>query len=610
MQFLKKNYLFCLILLSVIFAHQIIFQNFFPNINSYLGHDYSFFMPNLIFGKIWFQKNLFSIPWFSPSFCCGVPFFADPQSGFYSFQQIIFILFSPVMALKLSFLFHSLISFFGFFFLVNKSFKLNIYLSLLAATLFLFNGFFNYRAIIGHLSFLSYAFIPLYSLVLIHSFEKREEKIKSFFYLLISSLLFANFIHSGASSLIVVISLSIIFILSLYIYINGNLKIVNKFTYSILIGLIISSSKINASFAFINNFTREYPALLFKNSFDFFENTLRSLFFYPNEDKFNLKTINNVTNNLQIHEMEFGLSVVPLIILLIFVFKIKKVNLVKLNFIKFFSLIIFFSIIAFVILLNLSNNSLGEMLRKLPVIKSTWVHYRLISIYIIPIILITCLLLNELNFNKKDTRFLVFLLLIIIIFQEYNYNKNFYNDQTYDPKNIENFYKDKDKINNLRVEEIIIFLDKNKKPVITKQRNDAFIYNFSPLFCYNPIFGYNLEQLQKNEFTFNNTIKINDNLISYKGNPKLNKKDKTNFFNPSCFVFPKENNCKPGDLFKKSQLQNLENFLNYKNFKFNLSTSQKIFNLASLISFILTFLFILYYLIIKIFKKSKNDKSH
>ena len=40
-------------------------------------------------------------------------------------------------------------------------------------------------------------------------------------------------------------------------------------------------------------------------------------------------------------------------------------------------------------------------------------------------------------------------------------------------------------------------LEQNKKPVISKQRNDMFVFNFSPLFCYNPIFGYNLEKLPK-----------------------------------------------------------------------------------------------------------------
>ena len=101
-------------------------------------------------------------------------------------------------------------------------------------------------------------------------------------------------------------------------------------------------------------------------------------------------------------------------------------------------------------------------------------------------------------------------------------------------------------------------------------------------------------------------VKINDNLISYKGDPKIVKNNELNFFNPSCFVFPKENNCIPGDLFKKNQIQNLEKFLNYEKFDFNLSTSQKIFNYISLISFILTIIFILYYLILKIFKKFKN----
>ena len=91
--------------------------------------------------------------------------------------------------------------------------------------------------------FLSYAFIPLYSLVLIHSFEKREEKLKVFLSFNFK-FNFANFIHSGASSLIVVISLSIISILTLYIFVIGNLKIIYKFIYSIIIGLAISSSKL------------------------------------------------------------------------------------------------------------------------------------------------------------------------------------------------------------------------------------------------------------------------------------------------------------------------------------------------------------------------------
>ena len=92
MEYFKKNYLFWVLAISIIFVHQIIFQNFFPNENSFLGHDYSAGLPHLMFGKIWFKNNFLSVPWFSPSFCCGTPFFADPQSMYYSFYQLFFIL--------------------------------------------------------------------------------------------------------------------------------------------------------------------------------------------------------------------------------------------------------------------------------------------------------------------------------------------------------------------------------------------------------------------------------------------------------------------------------------------------------------------------------------
>ena len=71
---LKNNFLFLLTSFLIFIFHQILFQKFFPNNEGYLGHDFEQFVPNLMFGKIWFEKNFLSIPWFTPSFCCGIPF--------------------------------------------------------------------------------------------------------------------------------------------------------------------------------------------------------------------------------------------------------------------------------------------------------------------------------------------------------------------------------------------------------------------------------------------------------------------------------------------------------------------------------------------------------
>ena len=603
MQFIKKNYLFFLLSLIIIFIHQFIFQSLLPNNSSFLGHDYSLVLPNFLFGKIWFDKNFLSIPWFSPSFCCGVPYFADPQIGYYSFQQLLFIFFSPLVALKISFFIFSLTAFIGTFLLANKSFKLNIYISLIAATLFLYNGFFNYRTIIGHFSFLSYVFIPIYCFTVIYSFEVNGGKLKNIFYILISSILFANFIHSGSSSLIVVITLSIALIILIYIFINNNLKIIYNLFISLFLGLIISSSKINASFAFLSNFTREYPPLLFENFVSLLINTVKSLFFFPDINRFNSDTINQVTDQLQVHEIEFGVGIIPIIIFAFFIINIKKFFINNFTSVKFISFTIMLVILIFTVSVNLSDNGIGIFFRELPVIKSTWVHFRLTSIYIIPIILMSCILLNKFNLKPIYLKYITFVFLFIIIFQTQIYEKKFYNEQKYDPKNLVKFYENKNRIKNINVNEIIIFLDQNNKPVSSNQRNDMFVFNFSPLFCYNPIFGYNLEDLPKNKFTFNKRNEISNNLINFMGNPKEIKENQSNFFNPSCFVFPNENGCKPGDFFKESQLNELENFLNYKNFNFQISKSQSFFNYLSLISFLMIISFIIYYLVRKIVYK-------
>ena len=66
-----------------------------------------------------------------------------------------------------------------------------------------------------------------------------------------------------------------------------------------------------------------------------------------------------------------------------------------------------------------------------------------------------------------------------------------------------------------------------------------------------------------------------------------------NFLNPSCFLFPNENNCKPGDLFAFNQIEDLNKFVNYKKFHFKQSAIQTASNYLSLISFVLVFIFLI-----------------
>ena len=164
------------------------------------------------------------------------------------------------------------------FLLMSKNFKFNIYTSLLCASLFLFNGFFVYRAIAGHVAYLSYVFVPLYCFFLIKSWEEKTDK-SGYIYLILSAIIFANFFHSGSGPIILIIFTSILSVLLLYSHLINSLKIFLRFIMSLFLGTLISLSKITASLFFLNNFPRHYLATEF-NSFASFIKTFFLSFFF------------------------------------------------------------------------------------------------------------------------------------------------------------------------------------------------------------------------------------------------------------------------------------------------------------------------------------------
>ena len=70
------------------------------------------------------------------------------------------------------------------------------------------------------------------------------------------------------------------------------------------------------------------------------------------------------------------------------------------------------------------------------------------------------------------------------------------------------------------------------------------------------------------------------------------------FFNPSCFLFPEENNCLPGDTFKVSEKEKLTKFANYEKFEFKQSKIQTYSNYISVFTIIGCLLYLTWCLII------------
>ena len=590
---LNKTKVYQFIVLSFFFlTHQYIFFNFIPNNSGLLGHDYEFFLPNFLFGKIWFENNFLSVPWFSPSFCCGTPFYPDPQTMFYSVQQIFYIIFEPILATKVLFVYFSLIAYLGMFFLLKKSFNYNFNISLLGATLFLFNGFFVYRFIVGHIGYINFVFIPLYSLFLIEGFNNKNVFLKNIF-LLLSVLVFSSLIYSGAGPVMPLILCGSLSILLFYYFINKNFFIIFKtLIISLTLSFLISSSKISASLFYSNNFNRNLMPTYFENISNYLTVVFKSLFFSPDILYFNSTVTNQNIKSFGLHEIEFGLSIVPLLSFIFLIFNFKKI--INLEHIK--KIFLIFLIIFFIpIILNSNLFSIQNIWSKLPILGSSWVQVRWSAFYIIPVIFFTIFIFNNLDLIKKNN-FLVIFFCIIIVIQNIYKDKDYYQNQYYNPKNISEFWNKIDSTKNSEVYKIngsATIIDNEGKKNNQNLRNDFFAFNFSSFFCYQPMFGYSLENFPFQKIVFNKKEQIaSDKFLLFASLNANTEKQKFNFLNPSCFLFPKENNCIPGDLFNEYQKDDLEKFLKYKSFNFNKNIVQNIFDFLSFIFFFIILILI------------------
>ena len=183
---------FIFIFLALISVFYLIFVSpFFPNQNGNLGHDYDIWFPRMLSGVYhYFENGLTEIPWFTPSCCGGTMLYANPQYLFFSIPQFLNFYFDPITTIKITILIFASLGFLGAFLLTKNVFNLSKSSSIFMASFFLFNGFFAYRMIIGHLGYHSYMLLPFIAYFLFQP-NQQASFTKNLFLAFSSSLLFS-----------------------------------------------------------------------------------------------------------------------------------------------------------------------------------------------------------------------------------------------------------------------------------------------------------------------------------------------------------------------------------------------------------------------------------
>lgn len=602
---INENIFFISISGVILLFYYFVFKKYFPNVNGGIGNDYSYQLPNLLTGYYWFKNNgFFSIPWFSPAQCGGVPFYADPGFGLYSLPQFLTLFFNPLLAIKITFLFFAALGYFGFYFLLRRKFHIGQAFSVLGATIFLFNGFYAYRMIVGH-PFHAFMLLPYLALLLLPDRSQSQPFFSknNIYNIMFSGAILAYMFHSAMMHIIppVVLSVAVILLIHAYIYgVSRNVWL--RAAAAVAVSLGLSISKLVAAFSFLKNVPRDlYSIPGFHNLFDAINIIIRSLFFRPPAD-LTMELIVNSQWAIRQHELEFGVTWVPFVVILvaiiwyIYLLLKKRTKFVpsKRTAIYLGAIILLLSL---PIAVNIYNPSWNKLLKSIPIIKNSFLMLRWFAVYIPVSILGAVLFLNSVQKAKRYAIWTATILIVFVIAYQSFENRTYYTTQTYDSNLINLAYEQSRSSDSIvPIGGVAIYDPKTKEP--SRGQNDLMVAGLSQIICYNAIFGYKLEQFPLGDLHPGPALEITDNHFNIK--------------NPSCYVFPKENNCQPGDHFKADQRIEAEKFLQYKPFSFKKSNLQKIADAINLV-FLSLFCILLIYSIFRLIFKNKavspNEKK-
>lgn len=564
----------CLLLVGV---WVFLFLDFFPNNNGKIGHDYAYFLPQLLVGFYWFNENgIVSVPYFSPAFCAGVPYYVNPQNLYFSVPQFLSFVTNPLNAVIITFVIFAIIGFSGCYLLLKKVFCCSTWAVILGATLFLFNGFYAYRVVIGHLTFHGFMLVPLIVYFLLYK-VKDNDLFLNLFFAVLASISASYLVYSGGAHMLLPIALAVLAIILIYaIRHEVNFSLLKRFAMTVCILPMLSASKVVAGFSTIQQLPRDaYPLPGVDNVFSAIILPLK-LLFYSAESSSHFFT--NMFWRLGRHEFEFGVTIVPLLIVLFWLTTLLKNN-PELPKIKKSSMLYFsgFILVLFIpIAVNFYTPEFNATLKSIPILKNSANLVRWYLLYI-PVTVVLASIVFDLAKLGSAKKVVALGLIGVIIWSNIFEDKSYYHNQPYNPRPVLENYDYIKAGGNVR----------NIMQVRNSKVTDAsYIAGTSRLNCYEALFGYRHEFFpQKHRLSEGDALQISNGFFNMK--------------NPSCYTYPKVNNCRPGDHFSIHDEKDLIAFLEYKPYNFKISTVQQTANIISiftaLISLILIcFMFIKY----------------
>ncbi len=569
---------------------QIIFGGFFPGPNGMMGHDFAGGLPGMLAEYYWAVSNgTWSTPWFTPAFCGGIPLYADPGSTYYAFPGLFVrgIGLDPVLSSHLTFLLFVAVGFSGAFFFMNRSLGTSVAAALVGATIFGLNGFFSQRFIIGHFGFHGVMLVPWLALAVTatSAFDRRRwvaEACRA----VLGGLVLAYWVHSGASSLLVAFGLATVALVLLQ-WAKGGVVFASlvRSTGAILVGAALSASKLIAASSYLSNFPRsDYLLPGMGSIFQSAQLAFTTLFLnWSDIAGFAGSRWQNLQWSLDRHELEYGVTVVPLLLVMFAAgsFLEQKDLTIRWPIKRVVFSVLLAILILSILAINTYSPQWNAFLKTLPVIGSSSSLVRWFVIFVPLVAIGGAMALDSITLQARGRMMLAAAAVGLVVIQTMSVDRAFYESQSYDPKPVLEAFKQARNSPGFMpsIQAIGAFVDDKGNVVMPLNRNDFITQGVSQLACYIPIFGYRLESFPLKTLRPGPVSGVIDGVFNVK--------------NPACFVFPKENSCNIGDHFTVAQRESAEKFVNYRAFPFEKSRAQKMADIITKLALVLSALVLL-----------------
>jgi len=543
----------------------------------HLGHDYGYFLPHLLNGYYWFLGNGLSIPWFTPAFCAGIPFFANPQSLYYSVPQLLTFLVDPLASVMLTYYLFGWLGFIGCYWLASLYSRSSL-ICCFAGMAFMLNGFYATRMVVGHLSFHAFMLLPLILFLLLKTSPKGREWPAA----IGAGVLLAYFVHAGAGVIVVPVGVCMLVVMLSRIYSSG---LWIRLVVAGVIAAGLSLGKLVAVSYFMGEFQRpSYSLPGFQSLLPAMHFALASLT-WPLDSS----TVNQMLVNKAFifgdEESNYSTGVVPLAIALLGLLRYHR-HVLKSKLVT----VLMSGVLSLPLLVNIYSPDWHPVLKSLPYFSSASSLLRWQLIYILPVILMACVVLERVRSSADRgwpvlmTAAILSVVLPALLMDAISQSSPA--KRPYDASQIVlGYYAAKTNGAPPSLTHLEESLSGGLR-VHVVGADDVLTRGASQLVCNEPLFGYRLES-----FRFDQV---------FAGGVLAQHQGHYNLYRPECMLYPEQNACAAGDRFAPEQLGALQQFTRYQPIPFELPWLQRLANVITLLTVIATVLLLVVGLVLQV----------